>query len=98
MSAMEWWTWKYFLFGLCELSLSDIEELDKLGITVQKLSLMVFSSGLSKMFTSYYDDEIEECEELSLTNVFKTDRDILYKMIPQPYISNDDNVDILMEN
>ena len=81
---------KYFLFGLCELSLSDIEELDKLGITVQKLSLMVFSSGLSKMFTSYYDDEIEECEELSLTNLFKTDRDILYKMIPQPYISNDD--------
>ena len=51
---------------------------------------MVFSSGLSKMFTSYYDDEIEECEELSLTNLFKTDRDILYKMIPQPYISNDD--------
>jgi len=83
-------SFKYFLFGLCELSLSEIEQLDKLGIKVQKLLLMVYSSGLSKMFASYYDDEVEECEELSLSNIFESDHDIQYKIIPQPYIDKDD--------
>lgn len=51
---------------------------------------MVYSSGLSKMFASYYDDEVEECEELSLSNIFESDHDIQYKIIPQPYIDKDD--------
>ena len=83
-------SFKYFLFGLCSLTLSDIEQLDKYGIKVQKLNLMVFSSGLSKMFTSYYDDEVEECEEVSLSSIFENDNDIQYSIIQQPYIYKDD--------
>jgi len=83
-------SFKYFLFGLCGLTLSDIEQLDKCRIKVQKLKLMIFSSGLSKMFTSYYDDEVEECEELSLSTIFESDYDIRYNIIQQPYIHKDD--------
>ena len=51
---------------------------------------MVFSSGLSKMFTSYYDDEVEECEEISLSSIFENDNNIQYNIIQQPYIYKDD--------
>ena len=83
-------SFKYFLFGLCSLTLSDIEQLDKFGIKVQKLRLMVFGSGLSKMFISYYDDEVEECEEVSLSSIFENDHDIQYDIIQKPYIYKDD--------
>ena len=81
---------KYFLFGLCDFSLSDIIELEKLGFKVQKLNLSIFSTGLSKLFASYYDDEVDECEELNLSDIFKSDKDIQYNIIKQMGVSKDD--------
>ena len=83
-------SFKYFLFGLCGLTLSDIEQLDKYKIKVQKLRLTVFGSGLSKMFISYYDDEVEKCEEVSLSSIFENDHDIQYDIIQKPYVYKDD--------
>lgn len=81
---------KFFLFGLCEFTLEDLTVLDKLGYKIQRLNLGVFSSGLSKMYTSYYDDEVDECEELSFMELFTSDKDMQYKNIAQPFISSDD--------
>jgi hypothetical protein len=82
---------KYFLFGLCNFTLEDINELAENGFRIQKLNLGVFSSGLSNMYVSYYDDEVDEYEDLSLTDIFMSDKDITFKTVKQQYIS-DDNV------
>lgn len=82
---------KYFLFGLCNFTLEDINELTENGFRIQKLNLGVFSSGLSNMYVSYYDDEVDEYEDLSLTDIFMSDKDITFKTVKQQYIS-DDNV------
>lgn len=84
-------TLKYFLFGLCNFTLDDIEKLDILGFRIQKLNLGVFGSGLSNMYVSYYDDEVDECEDISLTDIFVSDKDITFKSVKQQYIS-DDNI------
>lgn len=81
---------KYFLFGICELTIIDIIELEKLGFKLKKLNLSIFSTGLSKIFTSYYEDEIEEQEDLYLSDIFKSEKDIQYNMIKQLNISKDD--------
>ena len=82
---------KYFLFGLCNFTLDDIEKLDMLGFRIQKLNLGVFSSGLSNMYVSYYNDEVDECEDMSLIDIFVSDKDITFKSVKQQYVS-DDNV------
>jgi hypothetical protein len=80
---------KYFLFGLCNFTLDDIEKLDMLGFRIQKLNLGVFSSGLSNMYVSYYTDEVDECEDMSLIDIFVSDKDITFKSVKQQYVSDD---------
>lgn len=82
-------TLKYFLFGLCNFTLDDIEKLDILGFRIQKLNLGVFDSGLSNMYVSYYDDEVDECEDMSLIDIFASDKDITFKSVKQQYVSDD---------
>ena len=82
-------SFKYFLFGLCNFTLEDIETLNALGFKLQKLNLGVFSSGLSNMYVSYYDDEVDEFENISLIDIFMSDKDITFKSVKPQYVSND---------
>jgi len=75
---------KYFLFGICKLTYADIEALDKLGYRVQKLDLEIYSKGLSKLYCTYFDDEIVELNEISLLELFNDADSISFRRVNTP--------------
>lgn len=80
---------KYFLFGICELNYSDILELEKLGFKVTIQELIVYSKGLSKLFCTYFDDEVVELKEVLLSELFENADSCDYENINQPNISKE---------
>lgn len=75
---------KYFLFGLCKFSFEDLPKLESLGFKVFELDLGVYSTGLSKIFCTFFDDEIVELLKFDLTQLFVDADSIKYRNINQP--------------
>lgn len=64
---------KYFLFSKCGFNIDDIIELENNGYVLSTYVLDCYTKGLSNIYASYFDDEIEEGSEVTykLTDVFK---------------------------
>jgi len=77
---------KYFLFGICKFSFEDVQKLKQLGFYVLELDLGVYSTGLSKIFCTFFDDEIVEQLKCDLTELFTNADSIKYNEINQPYV------------
>lgn len=82
-------TLKYFLFDMCNFTLEDINELHKLGFMVEKAELSVFDSGLSNLYVSCYDEDIDSLEKTSLLNLFNSESDTEYLYVKHNYIPNE---------
>jgi len=80
---------KYFLFGVCNLTYSDILELEKLGYKVTIQDLECYSRGLSKLFCTYFDNEIVELKEVLLSELFENADSCNYSDINQPAIQKE---------
>lgn len=75
---------KYFLFGICKFDEEDIKHLQTLGFCVYELDLGVYSTGLSKLFCTYFDDEIVEFLKYDLDFLFANADSFKYRSINQP--------------
>lgn len=60
----------YFLFNLCEFTLDDLKFLQSSGYKVVDEELSVYSSGFSKLFCTYFEDEIVELKEVDFTSIY----------------------------
>ncbi len=80
---------KYFLFGICKFSFEDVQKLKELGFYVLELDLGVYSTGLSKLFCTFFDDEIVEQLKCDLTELFINADSIEYRTINQPPVSKE---------
>ena len=80
---------KYFLFGICKFSFEDVQKLKELGFYVLELDLGVYSTGLSKLFCTFFDDEIVEQLKCDLTELFINADSIKYRTINQPPVSKE---------
>lgn len=77
---------KYFLFNICKFDYEDIKLLELLGYKVVEEELECYSKGLSKLFCIYFDNEVVELKEVSLTKLFNNADSCDYCDINQPYI------------
>lgn len=80
---------KHFLFNVCEFSFEDLTELEKLGFKVIKQDLECYSRGLSKLFCTYFDDEVVELKEVLLSELFENADSCDYRNINQPGIQKE---------
>lgn len=83
---------KFFLFNVCNLNQQDLEELDKLGFKVVKLDLCVYSKGLSKLFCTYFDDEVvESFNPMLFTELFANADSMKYNYVNLTPASSEDS-------
>lgn len=69
---MDFNAFKYFLFYICKFSYHDLLELENLGYKVIEQDLESYSNGLSRLFCTYFDDEVVELKEVLLSSLFKS--------------------------
>lgn len=72
---------KYFLFNICKFTYSDLIELENLGFKVIKENLECYSRGLSKLFCTYFDDEVVELKEELLSELFDNADSMEYEYV-----------------
>lgn len=62
-----------FLFALCKFSREDIKKLNEQGWYVEHLDLSVYTSGLSKIWANYMDDEINSVKKTNICDYIDAD-------------------------
>ena len=80
---------KYFLFDLCKFDIEDIKNLKTLGFYINEIDLGVYSTGLSKIFCTFFDDEIVELLKFDLELFFANADSLKYRKINQPPVSTE---------
>lgn len=81
---------KYFLFSICKFDLTDIEELKDLGYYVEEQELGTYGNGLSKLFCTYFDDEIVELKNVELTELFASTESMAHESVNLENAPSDD--------
>ena len=66
------------------VSFEDLAKLESLGFKVFELDLGVYSTGLSKIFCTFFDDEIVELNEISLLELFNDADSISFRRVNTP--------------
>lgn len=81
---------KYFLFSICKFDLTDIEELKDLGYYVEEQELGTYGNSLSKLFCTYFDDEIVELKNVELTELFASTESMVHEPVNLDNAPSDD--------
>ena len=80
----------YFLFDLCKFTYDELKEFQSMSYKLIEEELCVYSYGFSKLFCTYFEDEIVELTEVNFTDIYIDADSISYTKVEEPYVLKED--------